>query len=82
MRPGWRRVRLGRRHFARLDEAAHAHRAAVGLVALKRFAELRAGFAADAEVGAREGGEDAVARAVGEELGADGDPLLRRGLPA
>ena len=82
MRPGRRREGLGRRHFARLDEAAHAHCAGVGLLMAERLAELGAGLAADAEVGARERREDAVARAVGEEFGADGDPLLRRRLPA
>ncbi len=68
--------------LAGLDQAAHAHRLAVGLLRLDVLVELGARLAAHAELGAGQRRQDAVAGAVGEEVGLDGVPRLRRRLPA
>ena len=82
MRPGGRGKGLGATHLARLEEEAHAHRPAIGLLRGDRLAELAARLAPDAILGAGEGGQDAIARAVGVERCLDGVPRLGGPLPA
>jgi hypothetical protein len=68
--------------FARLEEAAHAHGLVVGLLRGDGFAVFLAGFAAEAEFGAAQRRQDAIAGAVGEKPGCHHVPRLGRRLVA